>query len=85
MLLTSMGGARPKAVVEDNEGLWAANFNRPDNRWSNPRVERAMLELAKAAASVLRPAVSKRSATRMFFSSNALIAKRPARDTRYPE
>jgi len=44
---TSMGGARPKAVVEDGDGLWIAKFNRPDDRWNNTRVERAMLELAK--------------------------------------
>jgi serine/threonine-protein kinase HipA len=44
---TSMGGARPKAVVEDGEGLWVAKFNRPDDRWNNTRVEHAMLELAK--------------------------------------
>ena len=48
LLGTSMGGARPKAVVEDNEGLWIAKFNRPDDRWNNTRVEHAMLELAKA-------------------------------------
>jgi serine/threonine-protein kinase HipA len=44
---TSMGGARPKAVVEDDNGLWVAKFNRPDDRWNNTRVEHAMLELAK--------------------------------------
>jgi serine/threonine-protein kinase HipA len=44
---TSMGGARPKAVVEDNEGLWVAKFNRPDDRWNNTRIEHAMLELAR--------------------------------------
>jgi len=44
---TSMGGARPKAVVEDADGLWVAKFNRPDDRWNNARVEHAMLELAK--------------------------------------
>jgi serine/threonine-protein kinase HipA len=44
---TSMGGARPKAVVEDDEGLWVAKFNRPDDRWNNTRVEHAMLQLAK--------------------------------------
>jgi serine/threonine-protein kinase HipA len=44
---TSMGGARPKAVVEDNDGLWIAKFNCPDDRWNNTRVERAMLELAR--------------------------------------
>ena len=44
---TSMGGARPKAVVEDGEGLWIAKFNRPDDRWNHARVERAMLLLAR--------------------------------------
>ena len=44
---TSMGGARPKAVVEDEEGLWLAKFNRPDDRWNHARVERAMLLLAR--------------------------------------
>ncbi|MCF8051033.1 MAG: HipA domain-containing protein [Desulfobacterales bacterium] len=45
---TSMGGARPKAVVEDEDGLWIAKFNRPDDRWNYARVEHAMLELARA-------------------------------------
>lgn len=44
---TSMGGARPKTVVEDDEGLWLAKFNHPDDRWNFARVERAMLELAR--------------------------------------
>lgn len=44
---TLMGGARPKAVVEDDQGLWVAKFNRDDDRWNNTRVEHAMLELAK--------------------------------------
>ena len=44
---TSMGGARPKAVVEDSEGLWIAKFNRTDDRWNMARVEHAMLELAR--------------------------------------
>ena len=47
LLGTSMGGARPKAVVEDDQGLWMAKFNRPDDRWNHPRVEHAMLELAR--------------------------------------
>jgi serine/threonine-protein kinase HipA len=45
---TSMGGARPKAVVEDEDGLWVAKFNRPDDPWNNARVEHAMLTLARA-------------------------------------
>lgn len=44
---TSMGGARPKAVVEDEEGLWIAKFNRGDDRWNQARVEHAMLVLAR--------------------------------------
>lgn len=46
LLGTSMGGARPKAVVEDKAGLWIAKFNRPQDRWNNARVEHAMLTLA---------------------------------------
>ena len=45
---TSMGGARPKAVVEDEQGLWLAKFNRPDDRWNSARVEHAMLLLARS-------------------------------------
>ena len=44
---TSMGGARPKAVVEDDTGLWVAKFNRADDRWNYATVEHAMLLLAK--------------------------------------
>ncbi len=44
---TSMGGARPKAVVEDSDGLWLAKFNRPDDKWNAARVEYAMLLLAR--------------------------------------
>ena len=45
---TSMGGARPKVVVEDDDGLWLAKFNRPDDKWDCVRVEHAMLELARS-------------------------------------
>lgn len=44
---TSMGGARPKAVVEDDGGLWIAKFNRIDDKWNNARVEHAMLTLGR--------------------------------------
>jgi len=47
LLGTSMGGARPKAVVQDDAGLWIAKFNRDDDRWNNTRVEHAMLRLAR--------------------------------------
>lgn len=44
---TSLGGARPKNVVEDDEGLWIAKFPAKTDRWSNARVECAMLALAR--------------------------------------
>lgn len=47
LLGTSMGGARPKTVVEDDDGLWIAKFNRQDDRWNHARVEHAMLLLAR--------------------------------------
>jgi serine/threonine-protein kinase HipA len=45
---TSMGGARPKAVVEHEQDLWLAKFTRQDDRWNHPRVEHGLLKLAKA-------------------------------------
>lgn len=48
LLGTSMGGARPKAVVEDANALWVAKFNRTDDPWNSARVEHAMLVLARA-------------------------------------
>jgi serine/threonine-protein kinase HipA len=48
LLGTSMGGARPKAVVEHEQDLWLAKFARLDDRWNHPRVEHGMLNLAKA-------------------------------------
>ena len=44
---TSVGGARPKNVVEDSEGLWIAKFPDRGDRWSNARVEHSMLRLAR--------------------------------------
>lgn len=44
---TSMGGARPKAVIEDEDGLHLAKFNRFDDKWNNALVEHAMLNLAR--------------------------------------
>ena len=44
---TSMGGARPKAVIEDDNKLWVAKFNRMDDKWNNALVEYAMLKLAE--------------------------------------
>lgn len=47
LLGTSMGGARPKAVVESDDALWVAKFNCSDDSWNNALVEYAMLKLAK--------------------------------------
>jgi serine/threonine-protein kinase HipA len=44
---TSMGGARPKAVVEDKDGLWIAKFNCPDDKWNYARIEHVMMKLAQ--------------------------------------
>ena len=44
---TSMGGARPKSVVEDEHALWIAKFNRTDDTWNHARAEHAMLMLAR--------------------------------------
>jgi serine/threonine-protein kinase HipA len=43
---TSMGGARPKAVVEADGSIWIAKFNRSDDKFNQARVEQAMLVLA---------------------------------------
>lgn len=45
---TSMGGARPKAVVEEAGDLWLAKFNRVDDRVNHARIEHAMLTLGRA-------------------------------------
>lgn len=45
---TSMGGARPKAVVEDDDALWVAKFSRETDRWNHPGVEHGLLELGRA-------------------------------------
>ncbi len=58
---TSMGGARPKTLIEDNDGLWIAKFNRADDRWNHARIEHAMLVLARACG--IRTAESRVLAT----------------------
>lgn len=50
---TSMGGARPKAVVETDNNLWVAKFNAPTDYWDNALVEHAMLQLAKECGMVV--------------------------------
>jgi len=68
---TSLGGARPKNVVEDEEGLWVAKFPRADDRWNMPRVEAATLALARECK--LHVAVSRVQAVA---SRDVLLVKR---------
>ena len=44
---TSMGGARPKVVVQEDHVLWLAKFGQRDDRWNHPLVEHALLRLAR--------------------------------------
>ena len=44
---TSMGGARPKAVVIDDNALWLAKFNTERDTWNNTLVEHGLLNLAR--------------------------------------
>jgi serine/threonine-protein kinase HipA len=46
---TSMGGARPKASVEDDHALWLAKFPEKADRHNMQRIEFATLELARAS------------------------------------
>jgi serine/threonine-protein kinase HipA len=55
---TALGGARPKNVVEDEEGLWVAKFPSRSDRWNNAAVEGAMLRLASECG--LRASFGKR-------------------------
>lgn len=43
---SAMGGARPKAVIEDDNAMWIAKFSHPDDRWNHPKVEHGILQLA---------------------------------------
>jgi serine/threonine-protein kinase HipA len=44
---TSMGGARPKTTVEHDGALWLAKFPAPRDKWNQPKVEHALLLLAR--------------------------------------
>ncbi len=44
---TSMGGARPKATIEDGQALWLGKFPAKDDRFNLQRVEFATLDLAR--------------------------------------
>ena len=44
---TSMGGARPKATIEDAQCLWLGKFPARDDRFNLQRIEFATLDLAR--------------------------------------
>ena len=44
---TSMGGARPKATIEDGDRLWLGKFPQKGERCNLQRIEYATLELAR--------------------------------------
>ncbi len=71
LLATSMGGARPKAVVEDEGQLWLAKFNRQDDPFNHARVEHAMLLLARECG-----VTSAESRITRIGSRDALLVKR---------
>lgn len=45
---SSMGGARPKTIVQDQGVEWIAKFNRSDDIFDNVLVEYASMKIAKA-------------------------------------
>ncbi|MDR2781527.1 MAG: type II toxin-antitoxin system HipA family toxin [Holosporaceae bacterium] len=47
LLGTSMGGARPKAIVSSDNDLWIAKFNCAGDRWNSAAVEHFILQLAR--------------------------------------
>ncbi|MCA1789956.1 MAG: HipA domain-containing protein, partial [Thioalkalivibrio sp.] len=68
---TSLGGARPKNVVEDEHGLWIAKFPQRGDRWNNAAVEGAMLALA-ARCGIRTP----ETRIQMVGSESVLLVKR---------
>jgi len=72
---TSMGGARPKAVVEDDNKLWIAKFSTPQDRWNQPIIENAMLTLGQICG--LHVAESKMTSVA---GKDVLLVKRFDRD-----
>lgn len=51
----SLGGARPKASVEDGDTLFIAKFPHPDDRWDVMRWEAVTLELAQMCGLTVPP------------------------------
>ena len=72
---TSMGGARPKAVVVDDGALWVAKFAHPSDRFDMALTEHAMLKLAEECGICVPPCK-----TVKIGSGNVLLVKRFDRD-----
>lgn len=53
---TSMGGARPKATIEDAQCLWLGKFPAKDDRCNLQRIEYATLDLARRCGLNVTPA-----------------------------
>ncbi|MDE0192860.1 MAG: HipA domain-containing protein [Gammaproteobacteria bacterium] len=77
---TSLGGARPKAMVADADALWIAKFARRDDRWNVPRAEHAMLALARKCG-----IASADSRIAAFGDRDALLVPRFDRDWQGPD
>ncbi len=43
----SLGGARPKAFVRHQDGIWIAKFSKHGDPWNEPRIEYATMLLAE--------------------------------------
>jgi hypothetical protein len=67
---TSLGGARPKSVVEDDDGLFVAKFPAKGDRWNFARVERPRLHSRVNARFGHRAPVSWRSTVETYCWSN---------------
>ena len=76
---TSMGGARPKSVVEDQDGLWVAKFPERADRWTNAVVEAGMLALARRCGIQAPP-----TRVQMVGSQAVLMVRRFDRDQAVP-
>ncbi len=64
---SSMGGARPKAVVEDDSGLWLAKFRSRNDKFNYARVEAATLTMARACGIDAPPVRIERAANSDIF------------------
>ncbi|CAN5418451.1 type II toxin-antitoxin system HipA family toxin [soil metagenome] len=82
-----LGGARPKNVVEDDEGLWVAKFPSRSDRWNNASVEGAMLSLAAQCGIRVPPIRIETVGTkRVLFVKRfdrTLVASAPSQPNRY--